>query len=843
MILTTKLHIPQSRCDLLVERPSIIEMLNEGLHTKLTFVTAPGGYGKTTALSQWVQKCGIPSVWVSLDSQDNDLHQFWSYVIAAIESKNPYFAEAMNPYLSVLKTGAYESLLTAMIHEFSSRNDELVLILDDYHSIQLSSIHVSVARLLENLPNHIHMYIASRAELPFPTARLHANSQTVKITIQNLRFQLSEGIRYFRECMRFSLSENDISSLVQRTEGWISGLHLAAISLKESNNVPDFIHAFNGEHRSISDYLFQEVLRHQSEEVQTFLLETSILTRMNDALCEAVTGQANCQERLEALEQQNLFIIPLDEQRQWFRYHHLFSDFLQRQFRKKYTARFKQLHVHAADWMEEHGFFEEAVEYFLKSKHHLQAASLIEKHLQDLYLKSGVLHRWFRALPDSCFESKPRIQFLYVKVLAESGEVEQAWARLQTMEDKMSDPAWKTLVGTFLYISAAVSFYRRDFQKTSEYLELFEKHMPEGSYIQMIEANVYSVNFNSLLVFFNDLHEADLFFSKWIKVWETKKKYPYVGFFYVAYSQLLYEWNRLDEAEMYVERALLQKQMQPYAIILVSAAITAARVYQAKGDSVKAFKWLEQTKLKINSPDKGIFVKMLDREKAYLSLANGSLDDAIAWLQTCGMKHTDTVSLNDFSAFLQLAKVLTECGSYMEALQLLEHLYQLVYDEDRLRDQIKVTILQSMVFHRKGDGTNALMKLEAALQLAEPGEYLRSFIDEGEQMADLLLRYLNYRQHNNFIDKSSNVSLLYVKKLLLLMNETIPSTTVSGLLVTKQELKIVSMIEQGMSNKQIAEQLQITAETVKSHIKNIYRKLGVNSRLQALHRGKELNLL
>jgi LuxR family maltose regulon positive regulatory protein len=843
MILRTKLHIPHLRSNLFVERPSIIEMLNKGLHAKLTFVTAPGGYGKTTALSQWVQQSGTPAIWVSLDSQDNDLNQFWSYVIAAIDSKSPNFAEAMSPYLFALKTGSFEPLLTAMIHELSSCSNELALILDDYQTIHLSSIHDSVARLLENLPGNIHIYIASRVDLPFPTARLHSNSQAVKITIQDLRFQLDEGIRYFRDCMRYSLSENDISILVHRTEGWISGLHLAAISLKGSDNVPDFIHAFNGEHRSISDYLFQEVLRHQSEEIQSFLLETSILNRMNDALCEVVAGQENCQERLEILEQQNLFIIPLDDQRQWYRYHHLFSEFLRRQFRKKSPARFKQLYVHAADWLEEHGFFEEAVEHFLMGRHYLKAAALIEKHSHGLHLKSGVLNQWFRVLPDSCYESKPGIQFLYVKLFAESGEVEQAWARLRMMEDKMSDPAWTTFRGTFLYLSAAVSFYRKDFRRTTEYLELFEQHMPEGSYIQMIDANTYTVNFDSLLVFFNDLHEAKAFFFKWIKIWENKMNYPYVGFFYVAYSRLLYEWNRLDEAEMYVERVQLQKCMQPYAIILVSAAISAARVYQAKGDAAKAFECLEQAKSKIHSPDKRIFVKKLDREKAYLSLANGSLDDATAWMQTCGLKHTDTVSLYDFIEYLQLARVLQACGSFIEALQLLENLYRLVHDADRHRDKIKVAILQSIVFHQKGDEQEALMKLETALQLAEPSVYLRSFIDEGEQMADLLRRYLTYRQRNSSIGKSSNVSLLYVKKLLLLMNGSIDGTFVLGSLVTKQELKIVRMIEKGMSNKQIAEQLQVTAETVKSHIKNIYRKLGVNGRLQALQRGKELNLL
>jgi LuxR family maltose regulon positive regulatory protein len=843
MILNTKLHIPQSRRDILVERPALIEMLDEGLKTKLTVVTAPGGYGKSTALSQWVKQSGTPAVWVSLDAQDNDMRQFWSYVIAAVASQNPYFAEAMNPYLSTLTSASFVPFITAMINEFSSLSNEWgALIFDDFHTINLPSIHESVSLLLERLPANIHLYIASRVELPFPTARLKSNSQLVKITIQDLRFQLEEGIRYFRDCMGFMLTEDDISILVHRTEGWISGLHLAAISLKRSDNYSDFIQAFSGEHRSISDYLFQEVLSHQSVEIRSFLLETSILDRMNDSLCEAVTGQTKGQERLEMLEQQNLFLIPLDNQRQWYRYHHLFSEFLRRQYRQKHPERAKQSYIQAANWLEEHGFFEEAVEYLLLGGHYPDAVSLIEKHLHDLQLKKGVLYRWFNVLPESCIAGRPELQLYYVKVLADSVDLELAGTRLRKIEDKLSDPEWKPFMGTFLYLSAFVSFYRKDFQQTSEYLERFEQVMPEGSYIQMIDANTYTVNFDSLLVFFNDLHEAEEFFYKWIKVWENKKNYPYVGFYYVAYSWILYEWNRLDEAEVYAERALRQKCMQPYALILLSAAIIAARICLAKGDSAKAFELLDQVKPKIDSKDKSIIHKKLDAEKAFLSIANDSFNEVTAWLQTCGLKYTDTVPLDQVKVYFQLSRALTYCGRVNEAIQLLAQLNQLVHDEDRLKDKIKVFILLGIALHRNGDITNALMKLETALQLAEPGEYIRSFIEEGKEMADLLSQYLHQMQHH-LIRKPANVSLLYVKKLLLLLKAHTDETFIARPLLTRQELKIVGMIERGLSNKQMAEQIQVSVETVKSHLKNIYSKLDVNSRWQALQRGKELKLL
>jgi LuxR family maltose regulon positive regulatory protein len=282
--------------------------------------------------------------------------------------------------------------------------------------------------------------------------------------------------------------------------------------------------------------------------------------------------------------------------------------------------------------------------------------------------------------------------------------------------------------------------------------------------------------------------------------------------------------------------------MQPYGLILTSAAVGCARICHAKGDSAKAFDLLDQVKPKLNSPDKSLLIKRLDADKAYLSFKNDCIDEVDAWLQTCKIKHIDIVPLYRIGEYFQLVRVLTEKGSANEALLLLDHLYQLVCDEDRLRDKVKVSILQSIAFHQKGDELNAIMKLEAALELAEPGEFIRSFIDEGARMADLLLQYLHQRQHQ-FISKSANISLLYVKKLLLLMQVHVDETFISGSLLTVQELKIVRMIEAGLSNKQAAQQNQVTAETVKSHLKNIYRKLNVNSRWQAVQRSKELNLL
>ncbi|MEK0315017.1 LuxR C-terminal-related transcriptional regulator [Cohnella sp. 56] len=836
--MSTKLHVPQTRREDLVERAAITELLTRGLTRKLTSIAAPGGYGKTTAVSQWLQQSAVPAVWISLGSQDNDLIEFWSYTIAAVDSKHPQFAAAVTPYLPSLKSGAFEPFISAMIRELDSRADELVIVWDDYHTIDLAPIHASVAYFLAYLPARVHLYITSRADMPFPTARLQTTGQLVKITIQELRFQLVEGVRYFQECMGLPLSGEKIAVLVDRTEGWISGLYLAAISLQRSGNYADFIRAFSGEHRNISDYLFQEVFSLQPSEIQSFLLETSIVDRMNGPLCEAITGQANCQELLETLEQHHLFIVSLDDRREWYRYHHLFSEFLRRLYRQKYAGQPAELHVKAARWLEAHGFLEEAVEQLFMDKRYLEASDLIEAHLQDFRVKRGVLYRWLRELPEACLAEKPGIQFLYVKVMVEAGQMELAQARLRHMESKLSDPAWEAYVGNVLYLSSAVAFYRKDIRRLDEYMEMFDRHMPEGSYIQMIEGNSYSINFDTQLSFINDLHEAERYFSKWVKRWETRENYPFVGFYYVTYSLLLYEQNRLEEAEMYAERALQTKCIQPYGLILFGAAAVAVRIYQARGASASAFELLERLKSKIHSPDKSIFIRKIEAEKAYLSLVNGSFDEG--WLQACGIQYTDTAPFASIREYLHLARACMECGRESDALQLLEQMYGFVAEEDRTWDKVKVTILQSLALDLIGDRANAVMKLEEALRLAEPGRYTRSFLDEGAKMAELLREYTGHRPVNANL---MSASMRYARELLLLMANPANETASAGALITKQELKILRMIDMGLSNKQIAEQLEITAETVKSHLKSMYRKLQVNSREQALEQGKQFKWL
>lgn len=851
MIVSTKLHIPHVRSSL-VSRPRLMRKLNEGMDAKLTLVSAQAGYGKTTALSEWAKQCDALVAWISLDKQDNDWTKLWSYVIASIQEKVPGFGLTVEPLLPSGPSASLETVIPALLNELNQITGKLVIIIDDYHVIELPAIHQSMLYLLEHLPSHVHLYIASRTDLAIPTARLLAKGELHRIIMQDLRFQLDEGLVFFRDMTDLLLTREQVTELFHQTEGWISGLQLAAISLKRSDNIAETIQQFSGQQHHISDYLLEEVFHHQSEQVRSFLLETSILSQMNHSLCEAVTGQMNGQEQLEKLDQLNLFVIPLDEHRNWYRYHQLLSDFLQPLLFRTDPDKWMQVHIRAANWMENYGFDEKAVEHYLEGKQFADAVRLIEKNLHALVqTKSIVLMKWISVLPENSFAEKPMIELFYISVLLGVGEWEAAFSRVgqaeirfQALQGKLSDVEWNQVMGNIYFFCSVVSYLQKDLERTSAYFELVERHVPEGSLFQTMGRNRYQgyASFDDHLAIIHDLHAADAFLLKWIAAWKNKKEYPFIGYLYASYSKLLYEWNRLDEAEHYASEVLGRKDIQPFARILIHIGISASRIQQAQGNPDRASELLAQLKQQIDSPDYELFMMKIEAEQACLSLQQGSLQAALDWLHRCGLTHTDEVSLNRMAEHLALAKVLVACERTDEGLYLLERLYRLLKEEDHLRDRIKVLIVQSVTLQRLGQTEAAHLKLEIALQLGEPQGYIRSFIDEGTRMAKLLTDYLKAQKASS-IRNNPPVSLAYVKQLLQALNIRVEDNPLIKEILTEQEKKILLLISGGLSNKEIAHRLSITGETVKFHIKNVYRKLGVNNRVQALQGAKELMIL
>ncbi len=814
------------------------------MNAKLTVVTAPAGYGKTMAISEWVRQASCTAGWISLDRYDNDLMRFWSYVIAAFRKDDPGFGEKATSFLPTLEEHKYDSFIAALISDFSSASGEYALLLDDYHVIELASIHDSIAYMLEFLPPRVHLYIASRAALPIPTSRLQAKGEMRAITVQDLRFGMDEGIRFFRECMGIEVSDEDAGLLVHQTEGWVSGLHLAALSLRRCGDPAAFIREFSGRHQDIAQYLLEEIHDKQSDEMKSFLLQTSILDRMSASLCEAVTGMANAAAQFRELERQNLFMIRLDDHGEWYRYHHLFEDFLQRQLRRAQPDGISELHGKAAAWLKENGLPVEAIEHWMVGGHYAEAASAIETHLEVLQNYRSSLIRWLEQLPERLLGRKPFLQLLHLKIMIEDGDVHRAEWKLRSLEHRLSSPEWEPWVGTYYFASAENALYGRDLPRVYKYLELYERYEPRGhrNPIQMIGGNTLSgVGYVSLLSYFSHFHDAEKLLLTCIRIWEEKGLYPFLGYFYYFYSQLLYEWNRLDEAEAYMTRVFSRSHWQPYARIQFLACNLLVHVQLAKGKPEAALAILEQARDRLNTPEKELFMRKLDVIRSYVCVRAGRSEEVADWIRSCGMKPTDAVP-SLYRDYYLYARALIEVGRASEAMPLLDRLLRLTQDKDWMWDQVKVLITYSIALERQGQEEEALIKLELALHLAEPQGMIRSFIDEGEAVGSLLVRYLKGRQHGA-IRLSLPVSLLYVKQLLHKMSGQLHHSLDVPALLTEQEIRILQAIAADLKNREIAERYGISSETVKKHIKNIYQKLEVSSRLQALKSAKELNLL
>ena len=410
-LLATKLYLPWPQPGF-VPRPRLVQALSEGLARGRGLVCAPAGFGKTSLLADWARSDGRPVAWLGLDAGDNDPARFWRYVVAALDRVQPGIAGRLGPLLGPPTPRSFEGLVTALINELAAQPgpDGVLLVLDDYHLIDSGPVHASVAFLLENLPPGLHLVVSSRADPPLPLARLRARGQLAELRAAELRFTTGEGAALLGVAGP-GLPEAAVAALTARTEGWAAGLKLAALSLRGQADPAGFVAAFSGSHRFVLDYLADEVLDGQPGQVRAFLLETSVLERLSGELCDAVTGRAGSQELLQDIERAGLFLVPLDEVRGWWRYHHLFADLLRARLEQEEPGRVQELHRAAAAWSDEHDLGDDAVRHALAAGDTAWAARLVERYVDALLGRSegATLHRWLSALPAESVRARPRL--------------------------------------------------------------------------------------------------------------------------------------------------------------------------------------------------------------------------------------------------------------------------------------------------------------------------------------------------------------------------------------------------------------------------------------------------
>jgi LuxR family maltose regulon positive regulatory protein len=887
LILTTKLFAPPLRPGWIL-RQRLIEQLNARSQRKLTLVSAPAGYGKTTLISSWLHETNIPSAWLSLDEGDNDPIRFFHYLITSLQKLIPDIGMDLPGMLQVAQPPAFDVLINLLINETTRQNSPFIIVLDDFHVISSQPVLDMVIFLLEHMPPHMHLVLLSRVDPPFPLARLRVRNQLVDIRADQLRFTRDEIAVFLNEIMQLKLSADDLAAIETRTEGWIAGLQLAALSMQSCQDIHGFVSAFTGSHYYVVDYLVEEVLKFQPLNISSFLLQSSILSRLCGPLCEAVidanpASPVDGQTMLETLEQMNLFLIPLDEERHWYRYHHLFSDVLNKHLEHQFSHLLPELHHRASQWYEQNGFVSEAIQHALAAGEQDRAAQLIEQNGCFLLMSGEVstLLNWTHAIE---FQSKAHpwlaIQMAWAQALV--GNLDQVESTLQTPDQLLSplEPTAevKTMRGTIAAARAHCANSQGDTRRAADYAQQALQQLPDCSsisqsirsvatsilgdaswingnldeaahaYTEAIrigrEANnlhmviIANSNLAEILMEQGQLHRASMIYTNSLQmaVRPDGQRSPLAGKIYAGLSRLSYERDQLEDANQYVHHCIdlcqqwgdIDQQAVAYAML--------ARLEQTRGNLEQAREAMLNAELLIGesliSTRRSMLVA-IDLVRVWL--AQGNLEKLSQLIQKIGISVEDDIPYQQEPKYMILLRVLLARNDYATALGLSKRLLQQAEMAGRMGFAVEVLILQALIFQGKKDTEHALAVFDRALLLAQPEGYVRMFLDEGEPVTRLLCQSRSRQLGNSYATE-------LLSRIGGISGMTQPSMQLLNEPLTAREVEVLKLIEAGCSNQEIAEQLVISIPTVKRHISNVYTKLGVKSRTQAIAIGKELKL-
>jgi len=880
-VLKTKLYIPTLRPEL-VRRNRLTEMLQTGLQRRLTLVSAPAGFGKTTLICAWIRECEQPAAWLSLEDSDNDPVRFLSYLISALQTIQPKSAHDVLSGFHTLKPSAAESVLTELLNEFVEIKEHRILVFDDYHLIHDKTIHGYLGFLVEHLPQKLHLVLCTRADPPLPLATLRARGQLTEMRAGDLRFTREETVEFLNRLMGLDLPVSDIQVLADHTEGWIAGLQMAAVSLQGRRDASGFIKSFTGSNRYILDYLVEEVLSQQSESIQQFLLKTSILDRLTGPLCEVVSDQADSGAILEQLERNNLFIVPLDSERLWYRYHLLFADLLRRRAEQVYSEQMPELHRRASRWYEENDMITEAIDQTLAEKDFDRAMELIQNHTQPTLMRSefATVLRWIEALPDEMVCTRPLLCVYHALGLLMAGApMNQIQARLDTAARAGSSDAIAGQLAAFrAFLATIQGDVEESLKQSNRALQLLpEEEQFFRSAISRVLANVIYASSGdipkSIQVYEDNirrcqtagnmtiagalmselgvlrtiqgrLREAKTTYEQAIEqtVDSTGTSMPVAGLAMIGLGDLHREWNELDEAERLLNEGIdLVRNLG--VIGTMDGYIALARVKQAQGDPQEAQKVMDTVhKIATRFDASDLDDLMVDLYRARLWLVQDQVEPAERWYSEWIARRQRTNErlpyiLQELDQMLQ-ARILLVKGKSVDCLKLARQLQKNSEKLGRYGVVLESLVLQCLASAAKGEQDQALEVLEEALSIAEPEAYLRIFLDEGSPMAQLLYEAANRGIHRE-----------YVGRILSVFPPAGPHQQPAGAAekliepLSQRELEVLQLLARGSSNKEVARQLFISLPTVKWHTSNIYGKLGVQNRNQAVAKARALGLL
>jgi LuxR family maltose regulon positive regulatory protein len=926
-LLGTKLYVPPVRSDL-VSRPRLVERLDESLRLgrKLTLISAPAGFGKTTLTAEWLHSSNSsiasrPMAWLSLDEGDNDPTRFFAYLLAALRQLDEGMGQATQSLLGSPHMPPTESLATTLVNDIAAIPAHFMLVLDDYQSIHNALIHDALSFLLDHQPLHMHLLIATRTDPPLPLPRLRVRGQMTEIRADDLRFTEEEAATFLNQALGLPLDAEKIAALEARTEGWIAGLQLAALSLRNCKDADAFIAAFSGDDRHVMDYLVEEVLSHQPSHVQAFLLQTSILERLCGPLCDAVVDwhvdagswtsdrpehPTASQPVLEYLERANLFIVPLDNKRQWYRYHRLFADLLRHRLQAEHPDRLADLHRRASRWHEQVDDVEEAIHHALAIPDISLAVHLLEQHGSRVLDRGQImtLLNWLQQIPDDMLCANPRLCTGCGWVYALTGQVEMAERYVEAGQAALSafEPLYiasmdhvvthKEIQSDLMTIRAYCARLRGDSAGVIRHSQQALEQLPTDEYgtraalalnlgllhqeewnldaARMAFSEAFEMALKSeeniyvavtalglqgdLLTTQGNLQEAAECYRQAIELGaqglDAASPTPAICHGHLGLAEIYYQRNELAAATSHLEKAWESAQQIGNREMMVAVHMLRPRLALASGDPAQVEALLDQAE-KL-AQDHGTEHYDVNRTaiRGELYLAQGDVDAAAQLVADRDLQPAKLASEGETShalwdrlpEYLLLARVMLAQGHPDAALVLLADLVAAAEASGHLVALIEATILQALAQHRKRNDAQALQRLEHALALAEPQGYVRPFINAGKPVDALLRQVIAQGVRAAY---AGQVLAAFVAQAREQGASLAPDAAIGRLheRLTEREHQVLRLLATGLSSTEVAEELVIAVSTVRSYIKVIYRKLDVHSRDGAIVRGRQLDLL
>lgn len=883
-LLSTKLYIPPTHPDL-VSRPRLIGKLDAGLHCKITLVSAPAGYGKTTLISDWIAQSGLRLCWITLDESDNDLGHFLAYLIASLGSLGIDVDEQILTLIQSPGHNNVEDIFIPLINQIAVTQDKFSLVLDDYHHILNQDIHEAVEFILEHAPPCMHLVLITRADPPLPLARLRARGQMIEVRESDLRFSVEEGEQFLNQVQRLDLSSDEIKLLLNRTDGWAAALQMVSIALKNRSDKAVYIQTVSGNQEFIADYLHSEVMNQQPEDITTFLLKTSILDRLSGPLCDAITGGENGGQILRRLRDENLFLTSLDDESHWFRYHRLFADLLGQQLLVTYPEEVPRLYLNASRWLEENGYYKQAIDYAFRGEDIQRAADLIDNHAEETLKRSEIATfiDWVKRLPDEMIFENDSLCIYYAWALlasAEESHIAEEYLNRVVAKDRQTSGRVKAAKSMWFLFNRqnreAIKLARQSLEQLPEE-DLFFRQIAawnlsallfisgesEDGASMLAEVARVSLASNNLLVAIialcrlgsyrmqqGNLNQAQDLFERALHIRPDGQIHPLPAACeaLLGLGKVFWERYELKSAREYLLEGIeLSKRWRE--ITDLDSYTTLAFINHSTGDEAGALQMIEKAKsLAIQTVITDTDNRYVDLQEALLYLRQGNPYAVEVWASRRALeafleeeKLVETGNLGaDVILCYELivyARLLIAKKHFDNAINLLRKLMPLL---ERLGHRMKILEIQILIaigMYAKGEIVEALPIINSVLTTAEHQGFRRIFLEEDLLLYDLINETIWRGYHSQFAE--GLIDTLKTNRGGVRSNQD--SELIEPL--SEREIEVLRLLRSELSAQEIANHLHISVSTVRTHNKNIYGKLGVHSRFEAVSKAKDLDLI